>query len=730
MQKSGMPQVDLPLLLEIGSEEIPARFVPSALDALREGFLAAMTTARLQVEGVQVFATPRRLVLMATGICGRQPDQELSIKGPPVSVAFDSEGVPTAAALGFARKTGVDLAACERGEDQRGEFLLARKCEPGRPAREVLAEIIPSLVLGLPFRKVMRWGDFDLEYPRPLQWLVALLGEDVIPMQLGYLEAARVSRGHRTLSADREIVIADPGSYLEAMEEAGVIVDPDRRRELILKGFEALLTAYGAGAELVMDEDLLGEVVFLCEYPTPFLGTYSEDFFALPAEVITTALKVHQRYFTVRQGSSGALLPRFAAVRDGGTDSLANVIAGNERVLRARLADALFYWQFDQQKSPDERVATLGNVTWVEGLGTVLDKSHRLVDLAAWLWSKQLGLSAEAPADLTRAAFLCKSDLTSEMIKDGKEFTKLEGFIGARYAELAGETAGVAQAIEFHYAPRSATGELPPDDLSCCLSMADRLDTLCGCWLAGFVPTGAKDPYALRRHVLALVRIVLAQGWHLDIPATLKIAMAKLSGYCPQEDSVLALEKISDFIRTRLEGYFVDILGHPLQVVRSVLPVRWQDPLDALAWVEALGAHREREDFLQAAAGFKRCRNILKGDLLPLADLDPCLARWQKGGSGAQGQDFSQLVDPVEKALLEQVVLAAAKVVMAEKEGSYPEVFSLLSGLGPAIDDFFNEVRVNVEDKSLQDLRMAFLREIHGLFVRYGDFQEMVSTIN
>ncbi len=730
MSQSGIPSSMLPLLLEIGSEEIPARFVPGAIAALEERFVAAMAEARLVVEGVRVLATPRRLVLLVEGITGRQPDRDLTIKGPPVSVAFDDQGQPTPAAVGFSRKVGVALENCERGEDQRGEFLLVRKQEAGRAAKDVLAEILPALVLGLTFRKVMRWGDHDLEYTRPLQWVVALLGDEVIPLEVGYLAAGRLSRGHRTLFVDGEVSIAEPNTYLNAMAEAGVIVDPAQRREIILTGFEKLLAAYGGNAELVMDEGLLHEVVFLCEHPTSFLGAYGEDFFALPAEVITTALKAHQRYFTVRDRETGALLPRFAAVRDGGPRHLDNVIAGNERVLRARLADALFYWNFDQKKSPDERTALLATVTWVEGLGTVLDKSRRLVDLSSWLWTNQLEQSSEAPADLTRAAFLCKSDLTSEMIKDGKEFTKLEGFIGARYAELAGESAGVAQAIEFHYAPRSAAGELPPDPVSGCLSLADRLDTLCGCWLAGFLPTGAKDPYALRRHVLAMVRIILDRRWHLDFNLVLQKTLANLKDFQPDQDTARVLKNLREFIQTRLEGYFTDNLGYPLEVVRAVLPVRWQDPVDALAWVEALSVHRKREDFLQAASGFKRCRNILKGDLLTVAELDSCIERWRDGGSGSQGQDFKALVDPAEKELLGQVVQAAKRVLAAEAGDDYPEVFATLSGLGPAIDQFFTEVRVNVDDEHLRDVRLSFLREIHGLFARYGDFQEMVATDN
>ncbi len=718
----------LPFLLEIGSEEIPARFIPGSMAEIETRLKAALDAAHLPAEGWRVLATPRRLAVHIRELAVRQPDRELEIKGPPVSVAFDAAGKPTPAGEGFARKAGVSLADCGRGGDDRGEFLVARRREEGLPAAAVLAGILPGIILGLPFRKVMRWGDHEMEYPRPLQWITALLGEDVLDFQVGYLASGRLTRGHRTLAGSRELSIASPGAYEGALEEAGVVVDPSRRRALILEGLAAVLAAYDPAAEPVMDEELLEEVVFLCEHPTPFLGSYSEDYAVLPAEVVTTALKSHQRYFTVRDRATGDLLPRFAAVRDGGRDHLANVVAGNERVLRARLADALFYWGFDQKKSPDERVELLGSVTWLEGFGSVLDKSRRLERLAPWLWTEGMGLGAEAPASLARAALLAKSDLTSEMIKDGKEFTKLEGFIGARYAELAGEAPDVCAAIEGHYAPRSAGGSLPADPVSSCLSLADRLDTVAGCWLAGFVPTGAKDPYALRRHVLAVIRILLAREWRLDLEAALARALGAFAGFVPAGKPAQAALELGDFIRARMEGYFTEVQGAAPEVVRAVLPARWRDPADALAWIQALTEYRDHPDFQMVATGFKRCRNILKGDVLAVGELDSCLDRWLRGGQGAEGESFADLVEAAECGLFEKVAGAARIVADAEKEGRYSDVFAQLSSLGPSIDHFFDSVRVNVDEEDLRVLRTAFLKEIHGIFARYGDFTEMAAA--
>ncbi|MEN8008538.1 MAG: glycine--tRNA ligase subunit beta [Candidatus Krumholzibacteriota bacterium] len=715
----------LPFLLEIGSEEIPARFIPGALKELQRRVGEELLAAHLPAEGVRVMATPRRMALLIERLSARQPDREVEIKGPPVAVAYDSDGQPTRAGEGFARKAGVALADCERGEDKRGEFLLARKTETGRPAAEVLAEILPRIILDIPFRKVMRWGDHDLEYPRPLQWLVSLLGTEVVPLQVDYLVSGRMSRGHRTLAEDRPVEIADPGGYQGVLREAGIVVDHEERADIIRKGIAAILTDYHPEARLLEDEELLNEVVFLCEFPTPFLGSYSEDYFALPAEVITTALKAHQRYFSVGSTRAAGLMPRFAAVRDGGRDHLDNVTRGNERVLNARLADALFYWNFDQKKSPDEFRGMLDSVTWLQGFGTVGDKTRRLETLVSWLWKNGMGDGEAVPAALVRAAEICKSDLVSEMIRDGKEFTKLEGFIGASYASLAGEPEDVSRAIQRHYYPRSANGNLPGDPVSSTLSVADRLDNVAGCWLAGFAPTGAKDPYALRRHVLAVLRILLDLELGVDLEAALAEAMARVAPLSGDEDTSAARDEIHEFVRTRMAGYFTENLDCSPEAVRAVLPVRWRDPLDALAWTRALAGYRDREDFQLLATGFKRCRNILKGDILAVGDLDQCLERWLDGGSGSSGEDFEGLKEPAEQELRDQVRLAAPRLAEAEKTGDYNLVFAVFSGLGPAIDTYFDTVRVNVEDEALRRIRIGFLREIHGLFARFADFSQV-----
>lgn len=718
----------LPFLLEIGSEEIPARFIPNAMKHLEATAVREFEANYLSWDSIRVMATPRRMALMVEGLSTRQPDRVVEIKGPPVKVAFDAEGNPTGAAMGFSKKVGMPLEDCQRGEDKRGEFLFVRKTEPGQPADQVLGNLLPGIIKGIPFRKTMRWGTHDLEYARPLQWLVALLGPDIVPLSVDYIAAGRETRGHRTLSLDSRVQLPSPDQYMDLLLEVGVVVNHEERRNLISTGLELALDQYDADARLLVDDDLLTEVVFLLEYPTPFLGSFSEDYLKLPAEVVTTAMKSHQKYFSVVRADGQGLKPRFAAVRCGGTDHLANVVAGNERVLHARLADALFYWEFDQKKTPDERTEMLGSVTWLEGFGSVLDKTKRIAGLSDWLWNNGMAGADDQKVALDRAAQICKSDLVSEMIKDGKEFTKLEGFIGARYAALAGEPDDVCQAIEEHFLPRSAASELPTERISAILSVADRLDNVAGCWLAGFVPTGAKDPYALRRHVLSILRILLAEKVHVNLELALQQALVQVTGYAETQDLEEVASGMREFVKTRLSGFFMENQNRDADVVRAVIPVRWRDPADALDWVDALTNYRDRDDFQLLATGFKRCRNILKGGVLEFSELDECLQRWNEGGSGSAGEKFQLMPDTVEQKLRQQVAHAAAGLTAAEAAHDYDKVFALLSSLGPAIDEYFEKVRVNAEEPELKSLRHAFVREIQGLFARYADFAEVAAA--
>jgi len=715
----------LPFLLEVGTDELPARFQPVEIDHVRAGVAALLDEAGLAHEGLRVLAAPRRLAVRIDALQTRQPDREVELKGPPLQVCYDAEGRPTKAAEGFARKNGVDLAeAFEVVDEKGGRFLGARLTVPGRAAAEVLAEALPPLLLGIPFPKVMRWGSGETEYARPVQWVVALLGEEVVPLTLAGVAAGRTSRGHRTLADSRPVELADAAAYEEALRAAGVVVDQDERRSIIERGVEALVAALPGGV-WIRDEELMTEVVHLCEHPTPFLGGFAESFFDLPDEVIVTALKAHQRYFAVgREG--GGLLPRFAAVRDGDGTALENVRHGNERVLRARLSDALFYWEFDLKKSPDEHAAALDAVTWLEGYGSMGDKVRRVAGLAAWLWEHGLGGGGGLPADLARAAAIARFDLVTEMIKDGKEFTKLEGIIAARYAAAAGEAPGVCRILEEFHRPRSAADGLPATREAAVLSSAERVDTLAGCWLAGFAPTGAKDPYALRRHALALLRIVLDAGARVDLGALFAAAAAGFAGFADAERRAAAVGELLDFVRTRLEGALV-AAGLSQESVRATLPLHGHDPTAAREWAEALDGFRGQEDFLKLAQGFKRCTNILDDEVLPPGEAAACRARWTDGTNAGA---FADLPEAAEAALRDRILAAAPELAADLEAGRRTEVFRRLSELGPAIDAFFDSVRVNAEDPDLRSLRRRFLAEIQALFAGIADFGAVAPADN
>ncbi|MDO9170868.1 MAG: glycine--tRNA ligase subunit beta [bacterium] len=713
----------LPFLFEIGTDELPARFLPVERQHVAAGFAALLAELSLEHRGLRVLATPRRLAVLVEALAEQQADRTIEVKGPPLSAARAPDGSPTPAALGFARKNGVAIDDClEMGDGKGGAFLGVRRTLAGRPAAELLAERLPGLMTSIPFPKTMHWGTSDFEYARPIQWLVALLGEQVLPLEMAGLRAGRVSRGHRTLAAGAPVEIASPGAYLAAMRDHGVEPDQDERRRIVREGGERL--AREAGGRVVEDEELLQEVTDLLEHPTPFLGAVPESYFALPDEVIVTALKAHQRYFAVRRAGDGGLLPVFFAVRDGDETALDNVIRGNEKVLNARLNDALFYWRCDLKLTPDQHTARLADVTWLEGYGTVLDKVGRVGRLVELLWSAGLGDGGAPPPELLRAARICKFDLVTEMIRDGKEFTKLEGTIGARYAAAAGEAPAVCSLLEEYYRPRSAADGLPAGAAAAALAAADRLDTLAGCWLAGFVPTGAKDPYALRRHTLAVLRILIDRAARLDLAAAVAQALAGYATLADETRRGLALGEILAFARTRLEGQLV-AGGVSQEAVRAVLPAHGNDPTDAVAWARALEGFREQPDFLLLAKGVKRCRNILEGRTLEAGELAGCADRWLAGGATPGGQGFAGLPEPAETALAAAVAAAVPGLLAHREAGDYIGVFRALSGLGPAIDGFFESVRVNADQAELRELRHAFLREIYGLFAQFADFSEV-----
>ena len=724
------------LLLEIGSEEIPAGYIGRALEELRRRLEDFLSKHGLEFEaGASVaFATPRRLAVRVHGVALQQATRTEIKLGPAVKAAFDADGNPTKAAQGFARGAGVDVADLQRVEDGKNERIAAEVTTGGATARDLLLEALdPRELVQLGFPKTMRWipGD-DLRYARPIRWLVCLLGEEVVPLKLAHLEAGRTSRGHRTL-APGPVEIARAGAYEDALRAADVIVDVAARRASI--DAEAHRVAAEAGGRVHEAGDLLDEVTQLVEHPTAVLGSIEpERVEQLPPEVIVTAMRSHQRYFSVER-DDGSLLPHFITFRDGGTRGLDDVVEGNERVLRARLDDALFYWNEDRSLSSDEKVDRLRRVVWLEGYGSIEEKCRRIAELAAAL-AGALELDVDA-ATLERAAMLCKTDLATEMIRDGKEFTKLQGTMGRYYALEAGESEPVADAIREHLHPRSATDRLPDGHVGTLIALADRLDSIAGCVLAGFAPTGGQDPYALRRQALAVLRILQDRGWHLELADWADRALT-LHPRERSEHAASAGQVIEDLFWGRLETVLSDL---PVEIVRGVLSVSALDPVENVRAARALAALRDSDAFARLIDGAKRCRNILvkeqrlaeeelEGPARAAALRETAASRWARWtAEGHEGAAFDpgRFTDEAERELLSAVTARLRTLGEARAEGDHERLYATLAELGPSIDRYFDDVLVNAEDPELRANRLGFLEDIHYLFARFADLSRIAS---
>lgn len=721
------------LLLEIGTEEIPAGYIDDAVARLAtnlRSWLDDRGFAHAAGE-VSTFATPRRLVVRIGSVERTQERRTERRLGPAVAAAFDPGGAPRPAAIGFARSAGVEPDQLVRVETDRGERVAVDVTVGGAALDDLLRrELDLRALLQLGFPKTMRWivGD-DFRFARPIRWLVCLLDDEVVPLRLAHLQAGRTSRGHRTL-AGGPVEIGSAAGYEEALAAAFVLVDPAGRRERIATA--AAEQARAVSGVLHEDPELVTEVAHLLEYPTPVTGSFEEERVRqLPSEVIVTAMRAHQRYFSVEDGAGG-LLPHFITFRDGGERGLDQVREGNERVLRARLADAGFYWDEDRRLSSDEKLERLGRVVWLEGFGSVKEKCGRIAELAAGL-ADALAVEVDS-GQLRRAALLCKTDLATEMIRDGKEFTRLQGDIGRYYALEAGEPAPVADAIREHLYPKQAADRLPEGVLGTLVALADRLDTITGCVRAGFAPTGGQDPYALRRQALAVLRLLQEHDWHLDLEDWIGRALAAHPG--TGEERQAAADQVRQLFRARMETLLADL---PADIVRGVLSVSALEPVVNLEAARALGRLRGSEAFERLLEGAKRCRNILARDgLIAEGELEgEARARslrteaagvwrqWLAAAESGADQDFdpARFRDEAETALYRAALERVPLLAEAAAAQRHDEVYETLSRLGPAIDRYFDEVLVNTDEAELRENRVRFLRHLHYLFARFADLE-------
>jgi glycyl-tRNA synthetase beta chain len=647
----------LPFLLEIGSEEIPDWMIGGALEALAASLRQLCEQSKLAVEGVRTDATPRRLVLRADGLQTRQADSVEVLNGPPKAAG---EG----AAAGFARKLGVEVAALETVTTPKGEYFSYRKKVKGREAAAILAEALPGIILGIPWPKAMYWtGKGGPRFIRPIRWIVALLGNKVVPFEIAGVKSGNTSTGHRRLGKKKfRVSIAD---YEAKLKENFVLVRAEERRAKIESGFPVPVKP---------DAALLETLVNITEYPTPIAGGFDEQFLSLPEEVLVTVMRHHQKYFSVA-APDGRLAPSFVAVMNTSADPEGLVRRGNERVLRARFNDARFFWDFDQHKKLADRVEDLAHVTFQAKLGSYLDKTRRMMALV-----EELGGSNGA----RRAAELSKCDLTCEMVK---EFTELQGVIGGLYARAQGEGEDVARAIYDHYKPVSMEDSIPSTPAGRWVALADKLDTLRGCFAIGMVPSGSKDPFALRRAAQGVVKILVEGRMALRV-----------------SDLAAGDGRLIEFFRDRVEYYFRDVRGFPYDEVRAAMAAGWQDLVDLESRLEAIHGVRPTEDFLRVAGGVKRIKNILRQ------------AQFAGGGT----LDEVLLEDGPERELF-------AAFGRLASGGGYRERLEAIAALRPQVDLFFDKVLVNAPDERVRANRLTLLSTILSEFSKIADFSEIVT---
>ena len=689
------------LLFEIGSEEIPAGFIPPALEQLTADLAKALGEARLSHGEVKAVGTPRRLCVWARGVAAKQPDARSQALGPGVQAAFDAEGKPTAAALGFARSQGVEVSDLVRVQTPKGERLAAEKLEKGQRAEKVLPALLESLVGGLRFRKAMRWGDETVTFARPMRWMVALYGGKRLEVRRGDVVSGSVTYGHRFLAPKPIALQGTPEDYLGRLRKAYVLADPAERREAIEKQLAA--AARKAGGKVRPDEPLLGQVTFLVEHPTAVLGEFEASNLELPPEVVISEQRNHQRYFAVVDGD-GKLTNRFVAVSGTPVSDPKVARNGYQRVLRARLADARFFFEEDRKRRLEERRQDLARRTYQAKLGTELERVERIEAVAAQLWSA-LGLGQSAA--LLQAARLCKADLGTGMVG---EFPELQGIMGGHYARLDGEPADVAEAIEDHYKPIGASGEMPRGDLGAVVGLADRLHQLVGIIGVGEKATGAADPFGLRRAAIGILRIVQARGYHLSLSAAVESALDALVGKLPG-DRVAVRGQVLDFLRGRLKALWSDEFDGDL--VEAVLAVGSDDVVDARRRLEALAEIKRRPDFAPLATAFKRVANIQ--EKAPV--------------SGAAEVASALLAEEAERGLAAELGRVEGEVTALRASRDYPAILKAVAELKPAVDRFFEEVLVMAEDEALRNNRMALVRRVAGLFADLADFRKIQAEL-
>ncbi len=677
------------LLFEIGTEEIPARFMPKALADIRQYAEEELASAHIEHSGIKTECTPRRIVLTVEKLSAAQSDSVEVSKGPLKTQAFDSDGKPTRAAEGFARSRGVETADLKVKEINGAEYVVAEKREKGQATELVLPQILDRIIRRLSFQKSMYWADPSVRFARPVRWLVALYGESAIKVEFGKVESGNRSRGHRFMGSD-SVTIKDPSEYKRYMKENFVITDPEERKEMILAGIAYVEKELGARVEV--DPELLEENVHLNEYPVVFYGSFDKAFLEIPEEVLVLSMAKNQRYFPVRD-KEGRLMANFAGVSNNIAKDMSVVREGNERVLRARLYDAAFFWKEDLQKSLDDLAAELKSVTYQEQLGSVYDKVQRTKKLALWL-TEELFFRESIPV-VERAAEIAKADLVTSMVY---EFADVQGVMGREYARKAGEPEAVALALYEQYLPRFAGDSIPSAPAGALIGIADRADTLAAIYKIGLEPTSSQDPYGLRRAARCINEIIW--GFPLDIDIYLLLEKAASPFGMERE----TLDRIKTFVRQRLQVQLRE-KGFRHEVVELVLQTVSNRPLQAYRMAETLQKRSDEVWFADLITAAVRVKNILN-----------------KAGSISGEVDPLMLAERAEKELFEKLLMLEGDAKSAVDRCDWEKLASVLAELAPVIAGFFNDVLVMDEDLSVRNNRLALLGKCSDFFLLVGDF--------
>ncbi len=684
------------LLLEIGTEEIPAGFIPRALAAMEDIAAKLLSDARLSPGKIKAMGNPRRLVLHVEGLSGHQPDEVRTVTGPPKRAAFDDSGNPTKAAEGFARGQGVRVEDLKVIATDKGEYISATVEEKGLEARAVLSEILPKFILSIPFPKSMRWADRDIRFARPIHWILAILGGEIVHFELDGIKSGELTRGHRFLSPG-VFRVKDFDTYIHQTRDNFTIVDPEARHEMVRRQVEQAAASINARA--LPDEGLLEEISFLVEYPVAVIGNFDREFLMLPKEVLVNSMREHQRYFALAD-LHGDLMPNFITISNTKAEDMDVVRAGNERVLRARLSDARYFYEHDLKKPLSERVDDLKKVVFQIKLGTTYEKVTRVVKLAEYV-ADLLYRNEKITKDASRAAYLCKADLVTGMVY---EFPNLQGIMGGEYAGKTGENEDVSRAIAEHYYPRFSGDSVPSTPAGTCVSIADKIDTIAGIFSIGKAPTGSEDPYGLRRNALGIIAMIYAGGFRISLKSLISesVSLLKVNG----NDKAALQDSVLDFFRQRVSGQLTSE-GYAYDTVDSVLATHFDDILDARERVMAISEFRKSDDFPAFITAFKRVANIIPEGF-------------------HESLDESLLSEPAEKDLYYHYKEIRDEVFSNIEAGQYGNALARIAGIRPFVDRFFEDVMVMDKDARVKNNRLALMELLALTFLNIADIRKIV----